>query len=155
MTVSERLRSCWGPSQLAYHSDLRSSLWSKPQFIYEIPPWAVCFLITMRKKTACVYELQLLQISRSIFLSDSILETWKTSGKSVKFNLPRRSISVLQTIANCELWRFVSFDSLTFLTVVVLFNQLDYLNQFIKDSDWLIVMCFTRARWLHCCSLWK
>ena len=39
----------------------------------------------------------------------------------------------------------MSFNSLTFLTAVVLFNQLDYLNHFIKDSDWLIVACFTRV----------
>ena len=40
----------------------------------------------------------------------------------------------------------MSFNSLTFLTAVVLFNQLDYLNHFIKDSDWLIVVCFTRIK---------
>ena len=26
MTVSERLRSCWGPSRLAHHGDLRSEI---------------------------------------------------------------------------------------------------------------------------------
>ena len=31
MTVSERLRSWWGPSQLAHHGYLWSSQWSKPQ----------------------------------------------------------------------------------------------------------------------------
>ena len=40
---------------------------------------------------------------------------------------------------------FVSFNSLIFLTAVVVFNQLHYLNHFIKDSDWLIVVCFTRV----------
>ena len=40
----------------------------------------------------------------------------------------------------------MSFNSLTFLTAVVLFNQLDYLNHFIKDSDWLIVVWFTRVK---------
>ena len=39
----------------------------------------------------------------------------------------------------------MSFDSLTFLTVVVLFNRLDYLNHFIKDDDWLIVVCVYKS----------
>ena len=30
MLVWERLRSCWCPSRLAHHGDLRSSWWSKP-----------------------------------------------------------------------------------------------------------------------------
>ena len=31
---------------------------------------------------------------------------------------------------------------MTFLTAVVLFNRLDYLNHFIKDADWLIVVFY-------------
>ena len=38
MTVSERLRSWWGPSRLAYHGHLRSSQWSKPQKLH-LPPF--------------------------------------------------------------------------------------------------------------------
>ena len=37
MMVSERLRSCWGPSPLAHHGDLRSSQWSKPQKLHRPP----------------------------------------------------------------------------------------------------------------------
>ena len=37
MTVSERLRSCWGLSLLTHHGDLRSSQWSKPQELHRLP----------------------------------------------------------------------------------------------------------------------
>ena len=37
MTASERLRSCRGPSWLAYHGDLWSSRWSKPQKLHRSP----------------------------------------------------------------------------------------------------------------------
>ena len=37
MPMSERLRSRWGPSRLAYHGDLRSSQWSKPQELHRPP----------------------------------------------------------------------------------------------------------------------
>ena len=37
MTVSERLRSCWGPLRLAQHRDLRSSPWRKPQKLHRPP----------------------------------------------------------------------------------------------------------------------
>ena len=37
MTVSERLRSCWGPSRLAQHRDLRSSPWRKHQKLHRPP----------------------------------------------------------------------------------------------------------------------
>ena len=37
MTVSERIWSCWGPSRLAHHGDLRSSQWSKRQKLHRPP----------------------------------------------------------------------------------------------------------------------
>ena len=39
----------------------------------------------------------------------------------------------------------MNFDGLTFLTALVLFNQLNYLNHTNKDSDWLLVACFMRV----------
>ena len=39
----------------------------------------------------------------------------------------------------------MNFDGLTFLTALVLFNQLNYLNHANMDSDWLIVACFMRV----------
>ena len=37
MTVSERLRSCWGPTRPAHHGDLRSSQWNMPQWLHQLP----------------------------------------------------------------------------------------------------------------------
>ena len=46
MTVSERLRSCWGPSRLAHHPDLRSSQWRKPQILHRPPfEWTTTSLL--------------------------------------------------------------------------------------------------------------
>ena len=39
----------------------------------------------------------------------------------------------------------MKFDGFTFLTALVLFNQLNYLNHANIDSDWLIVACFMRV----------
>ena len=69
------------------------------------------------KKLACFYELQFVRILRNILLSDSVLETKKTAGKIVKFDSPRRTISV------CKLLLIVNFDGFTFLTALVLLNQ--------------------------------
>ena len=41
----------------------------------------------------------------------------------------------------CKLLQIVNFDSLTFLTPLILFDQSDYLDHSNKDSDWLIVAC--------------
>ena len=60
-------------------------------------------------------------------------ESEKTLGKRVKFHLLRWII--------CELLQI----GLTFLTALVLFNQLNYLNHANKDSDWFIVACFMRV----------
>ena len=40
----------------------------------------------------------------------------------------------------------VNFDGLTFLTALVLYSQLDYLNHFNRNSDWFIVACFMRVQ---------
>ena len=48
MMVSERLRSCWGPSRLAHNGDLRSSqwTWSKPsEQLRACSWWGVSFLM--------------------------------------------------------------------------------------------------------------
>ena len=39
----------------------------------------------------------------------------------------------------------MKFDGFTFLTALVLFNQLNYLNHATIDSDWLIVARFMRV----------
>ena len=39
----------------------------------------------------------------------------------------------------------MNFNGFTFLTALVLFNQLNYLNLENKDSDWLLVACFMRV----------
>ena len=50
--------------------------------------------------------------------------------------------STCRTISVCKLLQIVNFDSLKFLTALVLFNQSDHLNHSNKDSSWLIVTCF-------------
>ena len=88
----------------------------------------------MLKKLACFYEPQFDRISLNISLLDSVLGTKKASGKSVKIDLPNSF--------SCSLWQIVSFDTLTFLTALVLFNNSDYLNHSNGDSNWLTVACF-------------
>ena len=67
----------------------------------------------------------------------------KTSGKMLISTC--RAILVCKTIAECELWWFLNFDGLVFLTPVDLYSQSDYLDHSNKDSDWLIVACFMRV----------
>ena len=50
--------------------------------------------------------------------------------------------STCRTISVCKLLQIVNFDSLTFLTALVLVNQSDPLNYSNKDSGWLVVACF-------------
>ena len=45
----------------------------------------------------------------------------------------------------CGLWWFLKYDSLTFLTEFVSFNQSDFLNHCYKDPDMPIVACFMRV----------
>ena len=45
--------------------------------------------------------------------------------------------STCRTISVCKLLQIVNFDSLTFLTALVLLNQSDPLNHSNKDSGWL------------------
>ena len=186
--MSERLRLCRGPSQLAHHRHLRISQWRKLQKLHQPPfewtsksllwypfrcdEWkatsltaeeyystviasnlhvpvnrlsfilntqALCSLFSLchGKKLARFYEPQFGRISQNILLSDSVFETTKTSGKRVNFNLPN-SFS-LWTVADRDLWWFVNFDVLIFLTALVLFNHSN------KNSDWLILACFMRV----------
>ena len=77
------------------------------------------------------------------FTSRFYIRDLKTSGKSVKFDLP--NYFSLWTIVECGLWWFLNFDDLTLLTALVLYSQSDYLNYSNRDSDWLIVVCFMRV----------
>ena len=100
-------------------------------------PCAVCFLSVMGKKLARFYEPQSGRILLNISLSDSVFETTKTSGKRFNFDLPN-SFN-LWTVADRDLWWFVNFDVLKFLTALVLFNHSN------KNSDWLILACLMRV----------
>ena len=40
----------------------------------------------------------------------------------------------------------MNFDGLTLLTALFVYSQSDYLNHSNRDSDWLIVACFTRVK---------
>ena len=40
----------------------------------------------------------------------------------------------------------MNFDGLTFLTALFFYSELDYFNHSNRDSDWLIVSCFTRVQ---------
>ena len=65
-----------------------------------------------------------------------MLETKKTSGKSVKFDLPNYfSLKIVNFVAG-----------LLFLTALVLFHQSDYLNHYNNDSDRFIVACSMRVQ---------
>ena len=68
MTVSERLRSCWGPSRLAHHPDLRSSQWRKPQILH-LPPFEWTTTSLLWYPFRCV-ELKALS-SQAIFMFPS------------------------------------------------------------------------------------
>ena len=186
--MSERLRSCRGPSQLAHHRDLRISQWRKPQnyigrpsseqvkgcsdilsdamsgrphrsqqrsitalslqailmflwirlsFMLNTQALGSLFSLCHGKKLARFYEPQFGRISLNISLSDSVFETTKTSGKRFNFDLPN-SFN-LWTVADRDLWWFVNFDALKFLTALVLCNHSN------KNSDWLILACLMRV----------
>ena len=70
---------------------------------------------------------------------------------SVLKNLQAKVLySTCRTISVCKLFQIVNFDVCEFtwfdiLTVLVLFNQSDYLNHSKLDSDWLIVVFFMRV----------
>ena len=90
-------------------------------------PWTVCFLPCHVKKTRVfLWAITRLKFTEH-FTSRFCIRDLKTSGKSVKFDLP--NYCSLQTIVECELWWFFNFDGLTILTALVLYSQSDYLNQ--------------------------
>ena len=69
----------------------------------------------------------------------------KTKGLQAKeLNSTCRTIKFV-TIEECELWWFLNYDGLTFLTALVLYSQSDYFNHSNRDSDWLIVASFMRV----------
>ena len=70
-------------------------------------------------------------------LSDSVLEKEKLQAKVLN--------STCRTIKFVKLTQNVNFDGLTFLTALVLYSQLDYLNHFNRNSDWFIAACFMRV----------
>ena len=186
--MSERLRSCRGPSQLAHHRDRRISreeslrnyigrpsseqvkacsdilsdamswrphrsqqrsitalslqaifmfLWIRLSFILNTQALCSLFSLCHGKKLARFYEPQFGRISLNISLSDSVFETTKTSGKRFNFDLPN-SFN-LWTVGDRDLWWFVNFDALKFLTALVLCNHSN------KNSDWLILACLMRV----------
>ena len=94
------------------------------------------FTICHVKKLACLCEPQFGWISQNISPPHSVLETKK---------LQANYLSLWTIAAECELWWFLNFDGLTFLTALVLYSQSDYLNHSNRDSDWLIVACFMRV----------
>ena len=96
------------------------------------------------KKLTCFYDPQFGRILLNISLSDSVLETKKTLGKRVEFDM--KKYFSWQTIADAEPWWFENFDGLTFLTALFLFNRSDYLNYCKKDSDKLTIMCLMRVQ---------
>ena len=61
--------------------------WIQLSFIHKTFALNSLFSTFHVKKLACFYEPQFSQISINIPLSDSVLETKKTSGRSVTFNL--------------------------------------------------------------------
>ena len=73
----------------------------------------------MRKNLQVFYEPKFGRISLNISLSDSVLKL-ESFGKSVKFDLPK--YFRLQTIADCELRWFDTFDDLSLVQPVKLFE---------------------------------
>ena len=85
--MSERLRSCWGPSRLAHHSNIYSSQWNKHQnyivrlISEQLRACSVCFQTAMWKKSAWFYEPQFGRISLNISILDSVLKLKKFKHK--------------------------------------------------------------------------
>ena len=77
------------------------------------------------------------------FTSRFCIRDLKTSGESVKFDLP----NYFWFVNYRRMWTLMvmNFDGLTLLTALVLYSQLDYLNHSNRDSDWLVVACFMRV----------
>ena len=112
-------------------------LWIRLSFMLNTQALCSLFSLCHGKKLARFYEPQFGRISLNISLSDSVFETTKTSGKRFNFDLPN-SFN-LWTIADRDLWWFVNFDALKFLTALVLCNHSN------KNSDWLILACLMRV----------
>ena len=98
---------------------------SKPQKLHRSfikhSHWRVCFLVYV-KKLACFYEPQFGRISLNISLSDSVLDTKKSSGKSVDFDLPIScNYRRMWTLMVFKLWWFDIFDSLSLVQPIRLF----------------------------------
>ena len=105
-------------------------------------PCTVCFLPCHVKKLACFYELKFFLVFCFLFgwsllnisLQDSVLET-ETSGKI-------RFAELFWFVTYRRLWTLMVLT----LTAFVLYSQSDYLYHSNRDSDWLIVTCFTRVQ---------
>ena len=111
--------------------------WIRLSLIYKTLALDCLFSTCHVKKLACFYEPQFCPVSLNISLSDSVLETKKLQAGVL--NSTCWNIQVFKLLQNGN------FDGLTFLTALVLYSQLDYLNHSSRDSDWLIVVCFMRV----------
>ena len=100
-------------------------------------PCAVCFLCVMGKNLRVFMSHNSAGFHWTFHFQILHLKNSKTSGKRFNFDLPN-SFN-LWTVADRDLWWFVNFDALKFLTALVLCNHSN------KNSDWLILACLMRV----------
>ena len=100
-------------------------------------PCAVCFLCVMGKNLRVFMSHNSAGFHWTFHFQILYLKLQKTSGKRFNFDLPN-SFN-LWTVADRDLWWFVNFDALKFLTALVLCNHSN------KNSDWLILACLMRV----------
>ena len=134
MTVSERLRSCWGLSRLTHHGDLRSSRWNKPQELHRLPfglknkSLQPRFTALSFRSIFMSWWVRLSFIHKTLDLNSfffffsyeiSCVFLWATIGPNfteTKKLQAKVLNSKCRAILVCKLLQNMSFDGLTFLT---------------------------------------
>ena len=134
MTVSERLRSCWGLSRLTHHGDLRSSRWNKPQELHRLPfglknkSLQPRFTALSFRSIFMSWWVRLSFIHKTLDLNSfffffsyeiSCVFLWATIGPNfteTKKLQAKVLNSKCRAILVCKLLQNMNFDGLTFLT---------------------------------------
>ena len=158
MMVSEWLRSCWGPSQLAHHGDIWSSLGNKHQKLHR-PPfkwttrsllWYPFRFVEWKAKSVTTAEFTGdLTLKKTCVLLWATVRLDFTEYFNFRFSIKtKNNFKHKSWIWPAELFQFVSYCRTLMVwhwyLAMILFNKSDNKNHSNKDSDCLILVCFMR-----------
>ena len=145
MTVSEQLRSCWGPSRLAHHGDLRSSQYKASLRNYSTTSHVSHYLLSCFRRFLPALQQNRAQ-SRLLYLLNR--------KKSINYNLVTLNFFFLSLECQCVQMRQIALRSV-FVNYKYSTHQpfiLKFISEFILLSQLIYVIVQTmRAVLSQCC----